>query len=65
MPLTGPEPCPVRGDYHQWALLKWAPSSTVHGSGTSVSISQGPERALMFCQFCLKLGYLDELVSRG
>lgn len=60
--IRGPEPCPVRGDYHQWAFMRVEPGAITASPGGSI-FAQGPDRLVFYCQFCLRIAYWDELVS--
>lgn len=62
--IRGPEPCPVRGDYHRWAFLE-RESGRITPSDRGGFPTQGPDRLVFFCCYCLVLRRWDELVRGG
>lgn len=59
--LRGPEPCAVRGEYHQWAFLEREPGDFEAGALLDGRFPvEGPSRLVFFCVFCLMIRRLRE-----
>jgi hypothetical protein len=62
--IRGPEPCPVRGDYHRWAFLEREVGGITWTTGGAFAV-QEPSRLVFYCQYCLVIRRWDELVRGG